>query len=243
LQAKLNVETQVYNVGGSPLRGNFDVVVLAAPPSEDCPTDEEKFASELAAGVRLIYLSTTGVYAKGTGQPVRDDYLLAPFSQRGQRRLQVERALRRAHANTICLRVPSIYGPGRGVHKRLLAGNYRLIGPANTLVSRIHVDDLVDAIVLLGELEEVSNRDYVIGDELPTTSLEHAQGVATRLGLELPPIVNPDTVSPGVVAMLGANRGILPERLQALGWQPKHATWREGLEQILATSASTAKAE
>jgi len=214
------------------------VVVVSSPPGPGSPADEEAFAASLPDSARLVYISTTGVYAAGEGREVSDMHPVAPASARGQARLQVEKAIGAAHANSVFLRVPGIYGPRRGVHHRMLAGNYRLIGPANTLVGRIHVDDLVAALVLLGGAAELAHHEYIIGDDEPTSGREHALGVAEVLQLPEPPTVAPETVSQAIVDMLSADRRIVPKRLHALSWRPSYPSWREGLQQALAEEAN-----
>lgn len=215
------------------------VVVLSAPPGPASPASEQRFAKGLPLGVRAIYLSTTGVYAPGHGQEVADDYRLAPGSARGQARLEVESAIASVHPDRVCLRIPSIYGPHRGAHERMRRGDYRLIGAADTLVARIHVDDLVEAILMLGNAHSLPHREFIIGDDGPTSAREHALGVARILGLAEPPTVDASAVSPAVRAMLGADRRIVARRLQALGWRAQYSSWREGLRQALAEEATS----
>ena len=212
-------------------------VVVSAPPGPGSPDQEGSFAAALPESARLLYISTTGVYAPGHGAEVADDHPVAPRSARGQARLDAERAITAAHANTVVVRVPGIYGPGRGVHHRMLAGNYRLIGSADTLVGRIHVDDLVSALLLLGDSDKLADQFYIIGDDCPTSGRTHAMGVAERLQMPEPPTVDPSSVSPEIRAMLSADRKIVPRRLRALSWRPAYPSWREGLEQALAEEA------
>jgi nucleoside-diphosphate-sugar epimerase len=213
------------------------VVVLSSPPGPDSPEGERRLAQSLPDSSRLIYLSTTGVYGHGQGGEVADDFSLAPASARGQARLDVERAIQEAHVGSVCLRVPGIYGPRRGVHARMRRGEYRLIGPGNTLVARIHVDDLATAILLLGDTPKLSHTEFVVGDEEPCSSRDHALGVAARLQLPTPPEVDPQSVSATVRAMLGSDRRVVPKRLRELGWRARYPSWREGLEQALAEEA------
>jgi len=211
----------------------YDVVVISAPPDATAPSAERALAEQLATRQRLVYLSTTGVYAPANGSEVGDAFEVAPGSERSDRRLQVEEALQESHPGAIALRIAAIYGPGRGVHERLRRNTYRLIGEANTMVSRIYVDDLVSAIVLLGETPSLAHRHYVIGDEGPSTATEHAREIAEYLGLPFPPRVALEDVSPAVRAMLGADRKIVPTRLHSLGWRARFPTWREGLAKAL----------
>ncbi len=217
------------------------VVVITSPPGSHSPISEGQFAAELPEATRLVYVSTTGVYAPGHGKEVVDSHPLGPGSARGQARLDVEASIRSAHKNSLYLRVPGIYGPHRGVHQRLRAGTYRLIGAADTLVGRIHVDDLVSAIMVLGELSAFSRNEFILGDDCPTTGREHALGVAEAMQLPLPPTVDPASVSPEIRAMLSADRRIVARGLHELGWRPAYASWREGLQQALAEEKSEPK--
>lgn len=212
-------------------------VLITVPPGALSPAPESAFAGRLPAALRLIYLSTTGVYADAGGAEVRDDFPLEPGSDRGALRLAVETALQAVHADHLCLRVPGIYGPTRGVHARMLANTYRIIGDGDSVISRIHVDDLVSAIESVARAPTLLHRSMLVGDDEPCSSLEHALGVAARLGLPPPPHVDAKNVSEEVRAMLSAGRRVVPERLKGLGWSPLYPSWREGLEQILAEEA------
>ncbi len=212
----------------------YDVVVISSAPGSEAPVPEQAVAEQLSPSQRILYLSTTGVYAPAFGVAVEDDFEIAPGSERSLRRLRVEEALQSCHASTVALRISGIYGPSRGVHMRMRRGDYRLIGAADTLVSRIYVDDLVDAIVMLGSQTRLPHQTFVIGDEEPTTASEHARGISERLGLPMPSTVDPSEVSAAVRAMLGADRKVIPRRLHELGWRAKHPTWREGLTAALA---------
>ncbi len=233
-----------YNLGETLAKcSHYDVVVLSVPPGEKAPQQEHALARQLGPTQRLIYLSTTGVYAPAGGGKVQDDSALGPTSERSQRRLAVEEALCQAHDDTVSLRIASIYGPGRGVHERMRRGNYRLVGAANTLVSRIFVDDLVSAIEILGHADRLDHQTYVVADECPTSATEHARGISERLGISMPTTVSAGEVSSSLLAMMTADRAIVPARLHALGWRAQFPTWKEGLERALSSEAGTAKEE
>jgi nucleoside-diphosphate-sugar epimerase len=118
-----------------------------------------------------------------------------------------------------------------------------LIGDGDTFVSRIHVDDLVEAIWVLGGARQLAHSEYVVGDSEPTTGRAHASGVAERLGLPSPKSVDAESVPEATRSMLSADRRIVPKRLYALGWRPRYPSWREGLEQALAEEAEQPKLE
>ena len=111
----------------------FAVLHFAPPPSDG--RDDPRTRKLLAALTRsrsiprrLVYISTTGVYAPAAGAWVDEDFAIAPTTAAGRARVAAEAAIGAARASTVVVRAPGIYGPGRGVVARLRAGNYRVIG-------------------------------------------------------------------------------------------------------------------
>ena len=220
-------------------------VLDSVPPGDGAGTLEATIARACATGGarRLVYLSSTGVYGRGDGGWVTEDSPEAPLGERGVRRLAAERQVREqalaAGLSVVALRIAGIYGPGRGVHARLARGDYRIYGAGDALVSRIHVDDLATAILLAGDADELVRDRYNIADDQPTSSREHADGVAALLGVEPPPSVPVSEASPAAMAMLGANRQISNRRAVAeLGLVLRYPSWREGAAAAIAATSS-----
>ena len=103
-----------------------------------------------------------------------------------------------------------------------------MIGDGTSHVSRIHVVDLVAAILAAG-------RSAVTGavnaaDDDPAPIGEVADAVAARLGLPPPPRVPVAAVSPEVAGMLTADRRIANRRMRdELGVVLRYPSWRDGL--------------
>lgn len=208
---------------------------------DSVPTDPERgrhmpalAAAAQRAGVRrLIYLSATSVYGPGDGSWVDEDTPAHPTSARGRARLAEEDALRKSGVPGVSLRIAAIYGPGRGVHERIRAGTHRVYGAGQTFLSRIHVGDLVSVIVAAGRARHVSPA-YVVGDDVPSTSREVADGVADLLGVPRPPSVPESEASADVAEMLLSNRRIRNARMKAeLGLTLRYPSWREGTAAIV----------
>ncbi|MFT3692390.1 MAG: NAD-dependent epimerase/dehydratase family protein [Kofleriaceae bacterium] len=173
------------------------IVVCLAPP----PTSQLAHFAETAQ--HLVYVSSTGVYAPGHGQLVDESYPLAPTTKSGIARLAAEREL---PPNTTILRAAGIYGPGRGLADRLRAGTYRIIGDGTAHVSRIHVDDLVVAIIAAGEQQP--RGVFNAADDDPAPIGELADALADHLHVPHPPRVPADQVDAEVAGMLAADRRI-----------------------------------
>ena len=129
-------------------------LLYSIPPGTDSKEDHrlESFLARLQpAPVRLVYLSTSGVYGDRAGELTRETDPVNPSTDRARRRLAAERLLQRwcvqADCELFVLRIPGIYGPGRLGLERLQNGAAIIrevdSGPGN----RIHVDDLVTCCI------------------------------------------------------------------------------------------------
>jgi len=218
------------------------VIVHLAPPGSPPGAGEEALVrAAVAAGAhRLVYVSSTGVYAAGGGAWVDESWPLAPITSTGADRLAAELALTAAAAgvlDAVVLRACGIYGPGRGVAARIRAGSFRIVGERDTAVSRIHVDDLAAAVILAGTAQRVPSPVYNVADRDPAPSRVVGEAIAAALGVPLPPTVAAASVSAEVSGMLTADRKIDARRLEReLGWQPAFPSWRDGLADELAGS-------
>lgn len=211
------------------------IVVCTAPPGGD-PGGELRalLAAMLAAGARkLIYVSSTGVYAPGHGAQVDEAWPLAPVTRSGRARVAAEAALADAPLPWVALRAAGIYGPGRGLVERVRAGTYRVVGDGASRVGRIHVDDLVAAIRAAAALPVTGAINAADDDPAPIGMV--ADAVAARLGLPPPPRTPIEAVSPEVAGMLTADRRLTNRRLRdELGVQLRYPSWRDALDAELA---------
>jgi nucleoside-diphosphate-sugar epimerase len=195
-------------------------IVCCAPPGAD-PARE--MANLVALdGRRLVYVSSTGVYAPGGGAWVDEGWPLAPVTASGRARLAAEQAL---PGGVAILRVAGIHGPGRGLVERIRAGTYRIVGDGTAHVSRIHVDDLVDAIIRAGTSD--AGGAFNIADDDPAPIGEVADAVAAHFDLPPPPRVPASSVAAEVAGMLTADRRIANGRMKReLGVVLRYPSWR-----------------
>ncbi len=199
------------------------IAIVAAPPGAD--PRREVAAIVAARPARLVYLSSTAVYGAGGGAWVDEQWPVAPITAAGVARAAAESALDDA---AIALRIAGIYGPGRSMVERLRAGAYRVVGDGKSHVSRIHVDDLVEAIVRAGTSDV--RGPVNLADDDPAPIGEVADAVAAQLGLPAPPRVDASLVSPEIAGMLTADRRILNARMKReLGVTLRYPSWRAGL--------------
>lgn len=216
--------------------GEDAVVVVAAPPVDAIGGAEGKLAMAAAAARarRIVYVSSTGVYAAAAGAWVDEAFAIAPIAASGRTRLAAEQAIAGGGVPCVILRAAGIYGPGRGAVERLRTGAYRIIGGGDTHVSRVHADDLAAAVVLAGDARAPGSV-YNVADDDPCTSNELAEAACAALALPPPPRVALDAVDAELAAMFSADRRIDNRRLRReLGWEPRFPSWRTALGAALA---------
>ena len=204
------------------------IVVVLAPPGPDPAGEIAGLIDAVPDAKRFVYVSSTGVYGPGGGAWVDESWPLAPATASGAARVAAEQALAASSAPWIALRAAGIYGPKRGLADRIAAGTYRVVGDGTAHVSRIHVADLVAAIIRAGtaSLDGAVN----IADDDPAPIGEVADAVAAHLGVPPPPRVPADSVSPEVAGMLTADRRIANARMkQELGVALRYPSWRAAL--------------
>jgi nucleoside-diphosphate-sugar epimerase len=205
-----------------PMVDGADVLVTFPPDGET----DEALAAVMGRARSVVYVSSTGVYGERVGR-IDEETPTDAREPKAAARLRAETLWRDAGA--VALRAAGIYGPGRGLHRRIIDGSFRLPGDGSRVVSRVHVDDL--AAMALGCLERGPRGEvFVAADDAPVPQGEVVRGLCAWLGL--PP--------PATVALSDApetlrhDRAVINERVKrATGLRLRYPTWREGFAQCL----------
>ena len=206
-------------------------VLVTFPP--DGETDAALASTVCARSARVVYLSSTAVYAEGTTHIDATTQALAS-NQRGQQRLLAEAPWQRAGATIV--RAPGIYGPGRGLHLRLVQDRLPATVTNRTVTSRVHVDDLARALWLT-LIRPHRDRIYVIADDRPASHYEILCWLAERLKLPVPALNEADSQS---TPDIGNERRVDGTQLRnELTMQLEYPTYREGYAHCLAADHET----
>jgi len=221
------------------------VLFYLVPPPGDGPTDPRLrtlLAALPAAPLRLVYMSTTGVYGDTGGAEVDETSPVQPSTDRARARLDAERSVQdwaaSRHREWVILRVPGIYGPGRLPLERIRSGQPAIreleAGPGN----RIHVDDLVRVCVAAGTSPVAANRLYNVGDGNHASTTEYFRVVAQLAGLAPPPEVSREaarrSMSPMAWSFLGDSRRVDTSRLEReLGVEIRYRDLEDGVRASL----------
>lgn len=221
-------------------------VLSAVPPSDQGDPSLVALAPELVRSPNLAvcgYLSTTGVYGDTHGAWVDEDTPPEPNGPRAARRLQAEQQWTSFAddngALPLIFRLPGIYGPGRNTLLKLVAGEAKRVVKAGQVFSRIHVDDLADAVAA-ALLNPSAGRIWNVTDDEPAPPQDVVTFAAQLLGLEPPEAVAYDEadLSPMAQSFWADNKRVANRAIkEKLGVQLSYPTYREGLTALLSDNA------
>ncbi|MBK5927302.1 SDR family oxidoreductase [Rhodobaculum claviforme] len=185
------------------------------------------------------YLSTTGVYGDHAGGWVDEDTPTAPGAPRSAARVAAEAAWTRTAAAAgvplTVFRLAGIYGPGRSPFDTLRAGTARAIVKPGQVFSRIHVDDIAQAIAA-AMARPTATAVVNLADDLSAPPQEVIWHAADLAGLPRPPAIPFDAADLGAMArsFYAECRRTRNDRLKsALGVRLIHPDYRSGLAAIL----------
>jgi hypothetical protein len=153
-----------------------NTILISVPPHNYEDPVEVKFSeffSQTNNKIRIIYLSSTGVYGDHKGAWVYENSKLKPTTELGKWRLRAEKNwLSFAKLNNLpilILRLSGIYGPNRSTFDRIQDKSFKIVRSPNLLFSRIHIDDITNIIVTFLEKKNI-NGIYNLSDNMPATS-------------------------------------------------------------------------
>jgi nucleoside-diphosphate-sugar epimerase len=207
-------------------------------------------AAGRAAGVkRFIAQSYAGWPFARTGGPVKsEDDPLDPSPANGMRQSfdairYLERAVTGADwTEGIVLRYGGFYGPGTSLSaeggeqvKQIRERKFPVVGDGGGIWSFVQIEDAADATV--AAVTRGRPGIYNIVDDDPAPVAEWLPAAANAVGAK-PPRHVPRWLGRLVagevgVVMMTEVRGASNEKAKReLGWQPRHASWREGFAQV-----------
>lgn len=179
-------------------------------------------ASQGQAPRRLVYVSSTAVYAQQQGEWVDEDSATLPTHFTGRAQLEAEAVARQAPWPATAVRFGGIYGPGR----RALIRRVEEGAPCRQglYTNRIHRDDCAGVLAHLLALATPAEL-YVGVDDDPAPQCEVMDWLAGRLGVSAPA---------REAAGEPAGKRCSNRRLRATGYEFIFPGFREGYGAMLA---------
>lgn len=220
-------------------------ILISTPPTHDLGDPVlVNFGHLLKKHIKHIkwigYLSSTSVYGDHHGNWVDESSTPIDLGGTGIARLFAENKWA-SFAQTYQLpltifRLAGIYGPGRNVLARLMAGKKDTIVKEGHFFSRIHVDDIVLAIIAAMQRPTMGLTIYNVADDEPTPGYVVDEYAASLL--QLPPLKKVAyelaVLSPMANEFYSHNKRVSNVKLKKeLNLQLMYPTYKEGLSHLL----------
>lgn len=222
--------------------GSASHILSSVPPGADGtdPVLDRYGAAIRASGaIWTGYLSSTGVYGD-TGGAWVDESAPIGGGRRGAR-AGADLAWQALRPDMRVFRLPGIYGPGRSALDRVRSGTAHRIKLLGQVFSRIHVDDIVSAIMASFDAPPGL---FNVADDRPCDQNSVIDRACALLGVMPPPLMSPDEagLSPQARAFYAENRRVANGRAKRLlCWHPLYPDHRSGLAACLAADIAAGR--
>lgn len=178
---------------------------------------------------RLLFLSSTGVYAQHAGEWVDEDSPTQPDSFNGRILLEAEQLAQHSGYPATSVRLAGLYGPGRQWLINQVRQGYQVPAEPPLYSNRIHVEDAAGLLAYLLEQDaqgRALERCYLGVDDEPVALHQVIDWLARQLG---------QTAMQGTLGSRRAgSKRCSNARARALGWQPEYPGYQQGYGAILA---------
>ncbi len=225
------------------LPSDLDVVFYMASPSG---ADDAFYRSAYVDGLRILlealekqgqrpsrvlFVSSTAVYAQQGGQWVDETSPTEPEHFSGRRLLEGEHLLFEGPSPGVVVRFGGIYGPRRTpMIDRVRSGRAEYAPGRPRYTNRIHRDDCAGALRHLMNLPE-PDRVYLGVDSEPAQELAVLRWISGALGAQPPRKARAENIAsqPG-----RGNKRCRNDRLLESGYEFRYPTYREGYNSLIA---------
>lgn len=180
--------------------------------------------AEVLAPKKLVFTSSTSVYAQVGGEWVDEESAAAPPRETGQVLLETERFV--CALGGVAARLAGIYGPGRSVLlRKFFSGDARIEGDGLRWINQVHRDDIASALYCL--VAQGAQGVFNVNDDEPLPQREIYAWLGTRFRKALPPVGPIDYDR----KRGWTNKRVSNAKLRGLGWEPQFPSFFDAIEQ------------
>lgn len=209
--------------------GQFDAVIHCASSSRGGAEQYRQVYLEGARNLlsvfgsaRLVFTSSTSVYAQTDGSLVTEESPAAPDRETGMILREAENLV--LQGGGCVARLAGIYGPGRSILlRRFFTGEAMIEGDGARFVNQIHRDDAASAVAQLVEGAAVGI--FNVSDDTPLSQREVYEWLAAHFGKPVPPTGPVNTERKRGVT----HKRVSNAKLRSLGWFPRYPSFRDAV--------------
>ena len=183
---------------------------------------------------RLLFVSSSGVYAQADGEWVDEQSPAEASSYSGRVMREAEQLALDSGLPATLVRLTGIYGPGRQWLLNQVRQGYRVASEPPLYGNRIHADDAAGLLAFLLQADAAGTplADCYLGvDDAPAPLHEVVGWLREQLGVS-------HWAEQSSVRRAGSKR-CSNARARALGWVPQYPSYREGYAAVLADAQSS----
>ena len=182
-------------------------------------------------GSRMLFTSSTSVYAQRDGSWVTEESQTKPAHETGRILLETEELVL-GHGGIVA-RLAGIYGPGRSALLSKFLADEAIIDPSNDrFVNQVHRDDIAAALFLLVNRPASTGEIYNVVDDQPILQSECYRWSAEKLNRPVPSLGRSRSTS----KRGASNKRVSNTKLRGIGWTPQYPSFAEGMEKSILPS-------
>ena len=182
-------------------------------------------------GSRILFTSSTSVYAQRDGSWVTEESESKPGRETGRILLETEELVL-GHGGIVA-RLAGIYGPRRSaLLSKFLAGEAIVDRENDRFVNQVHRDDIAAALFLLLNRPSLSREIYNVADDQSILQSECYRWLAEKLNRPLPPLGKRE----GERKRGDSNKRVSNAKLHRLGWSLRYPGFAEAMEKSILPS-------
>lgn len=180
---------------------------------------------------RMIFTSSTSVYAQSDGSWVTETSATEPARETGRILLETEKLV--LASGGMVARLAGIYGPGRSALLRKFLSGEAVIDPENDrFVNQVHRDDIASALALLLDRKSTGGEIYNVVDDEPILQSDCHKWLAQKLDRPVPSKAR----STSRRKRGDSNKRVSNAKLRGLGWKPRYRNFAEAMENSILPS-------
>lgn len=220
--------------------GTFDAVVHCASSQGGGVEDYQQIylngarnLLERFVGTKMLFTSSTSVYAQRDGSWVTEESETKPARETGRVLLETEKLV--LNRGGTVARLAGIYGPGRSALLSKFLTGTAIIDPENDrFVNQVHRADIASGLFLLVSREWQKTQIYNVVDDEPMLQSDCYRWLARRLNRPLP-LIRKSTEQR---KRGNTNKRVSNAKLQNLGWTLQYPTFADAMEKSILPSLS-----
>ncbi|MBH43578.1 MAG: NAD(P)-dependent oxidoreductase [Rickettsiales bacterium] len=220
---------------------NVTHILNSIPPNDDGDIPYCHIKKELIKlnSLKWIgYFSTTGVYGNHNGNWVNENSELKTKNKRSLNRITAENQYLKLFLEhnlpVHIFRLPGIYGPKRSIFERINTENLNFIKKKDQFFSRIHVEDIANALYLSIK-KPTPGEIFNLTDDYPCPSDEVTEYAFELLKKKRPVFLklNDSKVSEMTRSFYMENKKVSNKKFKdKLNWSPEKKNFKIGLNEI-----------